>query len=517
MREQDLVLSEFARRILAAVGELCPFGVAIAVAPRGAIVLQNDAASGLLAHLRGDPDRHPITRCLAGAAAVDEELSYVGADNRPIYLQVHARPVRDATGAVIAAVTTVADVTETRRRALAQGLLEDADRVLFESLEVARTLQVAAELAVPRLGDWCVIVTAEGDDALHLRALAHPDPEALARARAYGDAATYPLEARVWETIRSGEPALLLTIRDDQVRAGAQSPEHLEFLRGLGLRSALVLPLIARGRALGAVRLFHADSGRNHDALDLELARGFADRIALAVDNARLYEAAQGASQAREDVLTVVSHDLRNPLSAITLGTSVLVRKIRDAEENVAVIQRSAERIERLVENLLDLASTQAGQPVAMEREVADAADLIHEAVLLQEPLADKKGVRIVTDLKLTGAPLFCDRTRIVQVIGNLLDNAVKFSNSGQAVTVRGDVEDRQVRISVSDRGPGIRDTDLPHVFEPYWSTPRGGKKGVGLGLSIARSIVDAHDGRMWVTSEPNLGTTFFFTLPLAE
>jgi signal transduction histidine kinase len=102
-------------------------------------------------------------------------------------------------------------------------------------------------------------------------------------------------------------------------------------------------------------------------------------------------------------------------------------------------------------------------------------------------------------------------------VFGNLLDNAIKFSSSGQVVTIRGDRVDHHVRFVVIDRGPGIGDADLPHIFEPYWSAPRGGKKGLGLGLSIAKSIVDAHDGRMWASSDPELGTCFYFTLPLAD
>lgn len=515
MREPDSLPPDAAPAILAALAELCPFGVAVAVPPHGAVVMQNRAAAELLALFGAEPGGGPIARCLAGEVIAGEALRRVRPDGRIADLHVRATPVRDASGAVVAAVTTVEDATDARRRALARSLLDDAGRVLSESLEVEPILHTAAELAVPRLGDWCVVATVEGDDRLHVRAVAHVDPHTTAGAREHADARPFPLEARVWEVIHSGLPALDATLADDLVAAG--DPEHAGWLRSLGLRSAMSLPLIARGRALGAVRLFTADSGRTYDADDLDLARRYCDRIALALDNARLYEEAQRAGQAREDMLTLVSHDLRNPLSAITLGTNVLMRKIRDAEENVGVIQRSAGRIERIVENLLDLASTQAGQPVAMEREVADAGDLVREAVLLQQPLADKKGVRVVTDVQFADAPLFCDRTRILQVFGNLLDNAIKFSSSGQEVTVRGDVADRHVRFAVSDRGPGLRESDLPHIFEPFWSAPRGGKKGLGLGLSIAKSIVDAHDGRMWVSSDPSQGTTFYFTLPLAH
>lgn len=504
MREHAALLPDSARRIVDALAGLAALDVVIAAPPHGAIVSASRSASGLLAPFSDDPRRHPLARSLAGAV-VDEELRHIAADGAVTHVHVRAVPVRDVGGAIIAAVAVLADVGAERRRRAATDLLADAGRVLLDTLDGDRLLQLGAELLVPRLGDWCLVSTVEGDDALQLRALAHAEPEALVGERPLHD--VFPLLDRAWDVLQDSQPRLVA----DLGPALAGAPEAV---RRLGLRAAVVAPLIARERAIGVVRLFAA---RKLGDDDRELVRGVAERLALAYDNARQHAEALRASQAREDVLTVVSHDLRNPLSAITLGATVLVKKIRDAEENVAVIQRSAARIERLTENLLDLAGAQAGQPTVIEREIADAREIVDEALALQRPLADKKGVTIVTDLQFTEAPLFCDRIRIAQVFGNLLDNAIKFSASGQDVVVTGALADHQVRFTVADQGPGIDDVDLPHVFEPFWSTMRGGKKGLGLGLSIARSIIDAHDGRMWVDSSPGIGTVFSFTLPLAH
>ncbi|MBZ5711456.1 sensor histidine kinase [Nannocystis pusilla] len=504
MREPAALLSDPARRIVDALAALAALEVVVAAPPHGAIVAATRSAAVLLAPFSDDPRRHPLARSLAGAV-VDEDLRHTAAGGAVTHVHVRAVPVRDGGGAVIAAVAVLTDVAAERRRRDAAGLLADAGHVLLESLDGDHLLQLGADLLVPRLGDVCLVSTVAGEDDLRLRALALADPTALAGERPLHD--VFPLLDRAWDVLQDSRPVLV----GDLGSALAAAPAAV---RGLGLRAGLLAPLIARGRALGVLRLLAA---RRLDDRDLELVAAIAGRMALALDNARQHAEALRASQAREDVLTVVSHDLRNPLSAITLGATVLVKKIRDAEENVAIIQRSAARIERLTENLLDLAGAQAGQTTVLEREIADARELVDEALALQRPLADKKGVKLVVDLQFAEAPLFCDPLRIAQLFGNLLDNAIKFSASGQDVLVTGAVVDHELRFAVADHGPGIDEADLPHVFEPFWSATRGGKKGLGLGLSIARSIVDAHGGRMWVDSDPAAGTVFSFTLPLAR
>jgi signal transduction histidine kinase len=230
-------------------------------------------------------------------------------------------------------------------------------------------------------------------------------------------------------------------------------------------------------------------------------------------------EALQDAMRAREEILAVVSHDLKNPLGAINLAAAMLAGKPSAdprKRKQVETIQRAANRMDHLIGDLLDMATIQAGR-LAVERKPESPGALVTEAVEAHEPAAREKGIALALECDVEEQRLWCDRERILQVFGNLLGNAIKFCRSGDVITVRGRADDRAVRFDVADTGPGISENELPHIFEPYWSAKRHAKKGTGLGLYIAKGIVEAHDGHIWVESRQGEGATFSFTLPLAR
>jgi PAS domain S-box-containing protein len=234
-------------------------------------------------------------------------------------------------------------------------------------------------------------------------------------------------------------------------------------------------------------------------------------------DRVRAEDALQESLKAREEILAIVSHDLKNPLASVHISASVLaLHPARDPAvlKQVERILRATMRMDRLIDDLLDMANIQAGR-LSVKRSSENADALMVEAIESQEPAAREKGVRIALALELDGAQLFCDRERILQVFGNLLGNAIKFCQAGNVITVRGRIEAPNVRFDVIDNGPGISEDELPHIFEPYWSARRHDKKGTGLGLYIARGIVEVHGGRIWAESRLGEGATFSFTLPL--
>jgi signal transduction histidine kinase len=237
----------------------------------------------------------------------------------------------------------------------------------------------------------------------------------------------------------------------------------------------------------------------------------------MAMENARLYREAEEARQAREDLLAIVSHDLRNPLSSILTSVAILDKTTDDerVQKFAQTISRSAARMDRLIRDLLDFAQIQSGA-LTVEREVNDSESLIHDTVELLRPLAEQKQLRLETqsdgDLDVS-----CDRDRILQVLSNVVSNAIKFTPEAGSVTLRVARSGGNAEFSITDTGPGIPAPELAHIWERFWQGTKRGRGSVGLGLSIAKALVEAHGGSIWAESRLGLGTTIHFTLPLAS
>jgi signal transduction histidine kinase len=311
---------------------------------------------------------------------------------------------------------------------------------------------------------------------------------------------------------------------DDEIQIEAgHNGERLRGLRGLGVTSYMVVPMIARGHVVGAFSVLSGESRRRYGPYDLEVATHLARRAALAVDNARLYEESRAATRLREELLAVVSHDLKNPLGAINLAANLLARKLSatpfeaKVRKQVETIQRSCGRMDRLIGDLLDLASIQTGRlKVELGRE--EVVALVQEAVEEQAAGAIEKGVALLAHIDAARSlSVVADRSRLLQVFGNLIGNAVKFCRSGDSVIIAAEPRGNDLAFSVTDNGPGISEGDLLHIFEPYWSGARNAQRGTGLGLYISKGIVEAHGGRLWVDSQVGVGSTFFFTIPMVR
>jgi len=252
------------------------------------------------------------------------------------------------------------------------------------------------------------------------------------------------------------------------------------------------------------------------DTIDLTMAEDLARRAATGVDNARLYDQARLAVRVR-DMLAIVTHDLRTPLSAIVAAAAMQVAtapqdengtKIRQRAES---IQRAAEHMNRLLRDLTDIGQIDAGQ-FAIDRTPQDVAALTREVVNALKPTADQRGTRLDIEINSEVPPIHADGDRIVQVLSNLVTNAIKVGASHVTLGLEPRAED--ILFSVSDTGPGIRQEDLPHMFDRYWRGETAKYKGTGLGLPISKQIVDAHGGRIWIESEVGVGSRFCFTLP---
>jgi signal transduction histidine kinase len=235
-------------------------------------------------------------------------------------------------------------------------------------------------------------------------------------------------------------------------------------------------------------------------------------------DRERLEEELRRAVAARDEVLAIISHDLRNPLGAVQLSATLLAELELDerARRHLEMIQRATRSMSRLIDDLLDTASIDAGQ-LALALCPEPVTPVMTELRKRHEPAARDQGVELRVTCELPGVDLLCDRDRVLQVFGNLVSHAIQFCRVGDAVTIACRLAGDDVEFSVTDTGPGIDPELVPHLFAPYGAAPQHARRGLGLGLSIAKSVVERHGGRIWAEVRPGAGTTFSFTIPRAR
>jgi signal transduction histidine kinase len=279
----------------------------------------------------------------------------------------------------------------------------------------------------------------------------------------------------------------------------------------------MVLPLVARGHVLGTLTLATADPHRHYGPAELVVADNLAQRAAIAIDNGRLYREAQEALRARDEVLRVVSHDLRNPLDAIQLTAALLLdsgeERRQDTVDKLQLIRRVALQMNDMIQDLLDASVMEEGG-FEVSRARCSAAWLVEEACQLLEPLAETRSVKLEWTVPPPDLEVNVDAGQILRVFSNLVGNAIKFTPAGGRVHVGVEAQEDELSFSVSDTGPGIPPAQITKVFKRFWQGRSGDRRGAGLGLVIARGIVEAHGGRIRAESRPGAGAIFTFTLP---
>jgi PAS domain S-box-containing protein len=410
------------------------------------------------------------------------------------------------------------DVTVRKRFEQRQQFLASAGEKLASSFGSTETLSQVARLAVPTIADGCILENRVGNGFL-AGAAAHIDPgieellDQICLAGARIPSKNHPLT----EILAKPSPVVLQSNAASRLIEASANPAYLQAVKSMNPHSAVFLPLVAREQLIGALTLFRAKG--TFDGDDLGFAEDLARLAALALDNARLHDTVRASLRAREEIVGVVSHDLRNPVAAVKMLARTLLRDpgavAAPAHQTIELISQAAEQMDILIRDLLDVSRLDAGKLVIAPASVETSA-LLTESLQTLRPLV--AGREIGLDLQIeSGLPrVAADPERIQQVLSNLVGNAIKFSSAGSRIAIVARKGENEVMISVVDNGSGIAAEHLPRVFDRWWQSSRTNRQGAGLGLAIAKGIVEAHGGRIWIESMPGEGATASFTLPLA-
>jgi len=514
----------------------------------------------------------PARRAFRGERAPEMIVRFHRADTGEVRCShTRARIMRGADGERLA-ISIFHDITEEMRARDRLRFLAEAGAQLAGSLNIDETLAALVRVASTTLADWAVVILIDEDGAVRHIASAHRDPEKEPLTRELHERQLTHVSgaALLWEAVQSGEPILIPVVTDRMLTETARNAKHLALLRALGLTSLLYAPLTSRGRVQGVIALFMASTGRRFGEEDRAIAIEMARRASLALENARLYAESQQAVRARDEFLSIASHELRTPVTAISGVAQVTLRSqqrgtLDDARLTRALEQliRGSQRLVTLTEDLLDVSRLQTGRfelrPERLDLR-AFVADFVERfGAHLDEQYrvtlstggegrlgegersedvgaADGRAAQRGPHGRSDGASgeegmkageedeallVRADSARLEQVLANLLSNAVKYTPGGGTIAVSIGQDESSSRVSVRDPGIGLPDGSAEAIFEPFGRAPNAAHRqiqGLGLGLYICRQIVERHGGRIWAESPGDgHGTTFTFCLPRGD
>jgi signal transduction histidine kinase len=442
--------------------------------------------------------------------------------------------------------------------------LAEVSRCLADSLDYEATLTTVAGMSLPYLDAWCIVDVLAPDGELRRIAVVHPDPDKQEAARAL--AKEYPPRASdligAPKVIRTGRPEMVFDVPDSALVAAAHDERHLEVLRKLGIRSYVIVPMVARGHVLGAMTFITAEQDRRFGDIDVVMAEDLARRAAMAVDNARLHQeaeeardtaeaalaeaemaleeaataeehlrdardAAEAALHTRDEFVSTMTHEVQTPLNAIIGYLELLEMDVSGAladtqRSYVQRAQESSRHLLRLVRDVLDFSKSETAR-LAVEHEEVGAAETARGALALVRPLASGRLLTLVDETaSAAGLRYVGDEYRVRQILVNLLTNAIKFTPAGGRVTLQcrlaADGGGRgELVYTVTDTGEGVRPEDAERIFEPFVQGAAGLTRrhgGTGLGLPISRRLARLMGGDVMLDRSGASGAVFTLRLP---
>ncbi len=484
-----------------------------------------------------DAKELPAARALSTGRAVRDATMRISSGDRQIAISMSATPLHE-DGHISGVIVTFRDITERLRleeelqlQAERAQILADAGAFFASNIDPVWVNQAIAERVAEVLGDWAAVILKSADtNELRVASIYHREMASLGLAWSY--IYRQPLivgEGIIGQVVSTGYPSLTQNLGTSSAVVPASELEGGYHAAPMKLASLLILPLRTRREMLGALVIAANDPERAMSDEKLPLAEILAERAALAIENAKLYteqvdarRKVEDLSRLKDEFLSIASHELRTPVTSIKGYTQLAKALIREndlvtSEEYLDVALDQIDRMSRLILELLDVSRIETGrleirrEPIPWSTFVCDVVHRHHTAV------SDR---RFQLNVPVSNKRVIGDRDRLEQVLGNLMENAVKYSPDSSEIIVSLDERDDQLVTSIADRGIGIPSDELGQVFERFHrgrqvsSTNYG---GLGLGLYITKQIVERHGGTIWVESREGQGTTFSFSLPVVN
>ncbi len=406
---------------------------------------------------------------------------------------------------------------------------EDKLRFMLESAKILSTkvdfrtwLLQKAKLTVPSLADWCAIDVLIEHNGLERIAVIHRDPKMTDYLFEFEKRfpTTEKNSSDLYTAIRTGEAQFVPIVTDETIRQGARSPEHLEAMQRLGLKSLMIIPICALGKTLGALSLGYAESGRVYTEDDFKFFQEFCNDLGVILDNGRLSDEISKRDKAKDIFLASLSHELRNPLAPIKSSLELL--KLRetttDVREELDGIEHQFDHLTKLLGDLLDVTRFTQDK-IEIVPHTVELRKLVERSLKASDALLRTSDITLHFTYPSTPLPVWADDTRLEQAITNLMSNAAKFTPSGGSIWVDISKEDESAVIKVRDNGEGIDPEDLPNIFEMYYQGHNDANMGgLGIGLLLVQKIVELHQGTIVARSGGRgRGSEFLIKLPITD
>jgi signal transduction histidine kinase len=497
-----------------------PVGVLGSVIAQGDPVRVDDVAS----HPRfgGFPKGHPAMGAFLGVPVRRDgrgagNLYLARKPGRPAFTEQDEHVIQLLATQAAISTENARLYDELKEQRMRANLLADASGRMVGSLDYESTLELAAQAALPEFADLCILHVTDDKGAITRMVMAAHDPAWRLVLNELNTRQGEPLaRPMVLRTLRERRP-VRFAVDQEFLQEAAEDVERRTLMSEIPMRSGLSVPMIGRARVLGLITFF-TFGDEPFDEADVRFAEEIARRAALSIDNAILHHQARRAVQAREDLLAMVSHDLRSPLGSVRMASGLLKRDAaRDEQKRVELanrIERTTSVILHLIEDLLSASKIESGSfSVEPKREAVES--LVGEAIDSFRDAAAAKSIAFHAEVDPAASEVVCDRHRCLQVFSNLIGNALKFTPAEGTITLSAHSLGAEVQFAVCDSGPGIPEAEREHIFDRYWQASHSRRAGAGLGLFIVKGIVEAHGGRAWVESRGG-GACLCFTLPSA-